>query len=447
MLPQSPITNAPTMDQICSYISSVEVDALLSNLEFPAVEEGAYSRLPLLKEPFEVTAIKWPPKGMSAIHKHEGFYGAVRVLEGRIINRAYIHEAGVLKEVEVTEFTANGVVEEPDGTIHLLENDMDTASISLHVYYPAVSSFEDMHLYNIDEGSIGILGAGAKSASWKSEEPNHFKRILQNSFRFESITFENSHYISPLVPKPTKEEILRELGQYYDEQAKAYDGNDLNIDWRRKYTSGVNRIIAVELMKRHVDDYLALCCGTGRRPLEIRELTGKQFDIYGVDISQQMVVESEKRGLKTQCGDITSVQFNLDQTYDCITYLYAFGHLTCREDRLEVLRKCKKHLNPGGVFFADLFCLRNIFEWGGEIQQLHEKYSLEEQGYDSGDIFYKRCGGQYRAFLHYFTREEIQALFLEAGFENVEIQKIGYTNRSGELHDTSEEGMYWIKAS
>ena len=122
MLPQSPITNAPTMDQICSYISSVEVDALLSNLEFPAVEEGAYSRLPLLKEPFEVTAIKWPPKGMSAIHKHEGFYGAVRVLEGRIINRAYIHEAGVLKEVEVTEFTANGVVEEPDGTIHLLEN-------------------------------------------------------------------------------------------------------------------------------------------------------------------------------------------------------------------------------------------------------------------------------------------------------------------------------------
>lgn len=447
MLPQPPITNAPTMDQICSYISSVEVDALLSNLEFPVVEEGAYTRLPLLKEPFEVTAIKWPPKGMSAIHKHEGFYGAVRVLQGRIVNRAYIHEAGVLKEVEVTEFAADGVVEEPDGTIHLLENGMDTASISLHVYYPAVSSFEDMHLYNTHEGSIGILGAGAKSASWKSEEPNHFKQILQNSFRFEGITSGNSHYISPIVPKPTKEEILSELGQYYDEQAKAYDGNDLNIQWRKEYTDGVNHIIAVELMKREVHDYLALCCGTGRRPVEIRDLTGKEFTIYGVDISKQMIIESTARGLQAQCGDITSPLFQLHKSFDCITYLYAFGHLTCREDRLEVLRKCKKHLNPGGVFFADLFCLRNIFEWGDEIQQLHKKYSLEDQGYDSGDIFYKRCGGQYRAFLHYFTREEIQALFLEAGFENIEIQKIGYTNRSGELHDTSDEGMYWVKAS
>jgi hypothetical protein len=98
------------------------------------------------------------------------------------------------------------------------------------------------------------------------------------------------------------------------------------------------------------------------------------------------------------------------------------------------------------VFFADLFCLRNIFEWGGAIQKLHEKYSLEEQGYNSGDIFYKRYGGQYRAFLHYFTREEILALFQDAGFEFIEIQKIGYTNRSGQLHDTSDEGMYWVKA-
>lgn len=447
MLPQAPQTTAPTIEDIWAYISAVDVDRLLLESEFPEVANGAYARLPLLKEPFEVTLIKWPVGAKSAIHKHDGFYGAVRVLKGRLVNRTYEHHSAVLEEIEVTEFTAGGIVEEADGTIHLLENSSEEESISIHVYYPAIASFEDMHLYNVEEGAIGVLGSGAQSASWKSEEPNHFKQIQQHAFRYKGIDSSGSHYITPVVPKPSKGEILHELGLYYDEQAQQYDGNDLNIAWRKQYTEGVNRIITVELMKRQVDNYLALCCGTGRRPLEIRALTGKDFNIYGVDISQQMVAESERRGLKTKCGDITSVQFKFDQTYDCITYLYAFGHLTCREDRLEVLRKCKQHLNPGGVFFADLFCLRNIFEWGGTIQQLHKKYSLEVQGYDSGDIFYKRSGGEHRAFLHYFTREEIQALFLEAGFENIEIQKIGYTNRSGELHDTSDEGMYWVKAS
>ena len=59
-----------------------------------------------------------------------------------------------------------------------------------------------------------------------------------------------------------------------------YDGNDLNIKWRKDYTEGVNRIIAVELMKLDIQDYMALCCGTGRRPIEIRDLTGKNFEIY-----------------------------------------------------------------------------------------------------------------------------------------------------------------------
>jgi ubiquinone/menaquinone biosynthesis C-methylase UbiE len=446
MLPQPPQTTAPNIEDIWAYISAVDADLLLSESEFPVVADAAYSRLTLLKEPFEVTLIRWPVGGKSAIHKHDGFYGAVRVLKGGLVNRVYEHHSAVLEETEIVEFTAGGIVEEADGTIHLLENSSEEESISLHVYYPCIVSFEGMHLYNIEEGAIGVLGSGAQSASWKSEVPNHFKQIQQHVYEFKSITSVGSHYISPIVPKPTKGEILRELSLYYDEQAKQYDGNDLNVDWRKQYTEGVNKIIAVELMKRQVDDYLAICCGTGRRPLEIKALTGKDFKIYGVDISEQMVAESEKRGLITKCGDITNVQFGFDQTYDCITYLYAFGHLTCREDRLEVLRKCKKHLNPGGVFFADLFCLRNIFEWGGAIQKLHEKYSLEEQGYNSGDIFYKRYGGQYRAFLHYFTREEILALFQDAGFEFIEIQKIGYTNRSGQLHDTSDEGMYWVKA-
>ena len=83
------------------------------------------------------------------------------MLSGTIINREYRHESDVLKEMEVTEFTSGGIVEEPDGTIHLLENPLQESSISLHIYYPAISSFEDMHSYNIEEGAIGVLASGA----------------------------------------------------------------------------------------------------------------------------------------------------------------------------------------------------------------------------------------------------------------------------------------------
>lgn len=444
---QPPQAAAPTIEDIWKYLEEIDAEELLSSLKFPSVPKGSYSRLPLHTAPFEVTAIKWPSFAKSAIHKHDGFYGAVRVLSGTIINREYRHEADVLKEIEVTEFTSGGIVEEPDGTIHLLENPLQEASISLHVYYPAISSFEDMHLYNIEEGAIGVLDSGATGASWNSEDPNHFKKIQENAFRFSSIGETDSHYISPIVPKPSKTEILASLSHYYNEQAEVYDGNDLNIRWRKEYTEGVNRIIAVELMKLDIQDYMALCCGTGRRPIEIRELTGKNFEIFGVDISENMIQESNARGLKTQIGDITSIEFDFNQNYDCITYLYAFGHLTSRKDRIEVLKKCKRHLNPGGVFFADLFCLRNVFEWGEEIQRIHAKYRLEDQGYEPGDVFYRRTAGEHRAFLHYFTREEIVSLFEEAGFEHIEIQKIGYTKRSGQLHNTSDEGMYWVKAS
>ena len=442
-----PELSIPTAADIWNYIQSIDASQLLAELEFPEVPEGAYARVPLFTEPFEVTAIKWPAKGKSAIHKHDGFFGAVRVLDGAIINRAYEHGEGVLREVEISEFTSGGIVEEPDGTIHLLENPLERESISLHVYYPPISTFEGMDLYEPEIGAIGTLGSGAKSASWKSEEPNHFGQILEKAFYFVPIQeSDQSHYITPMVPKPDSESILSELGRYYDEQARIYDSNDLKKDWRKKYTRGVNAIVAEELKNRPVERMLALCCGTGRRASKIRELSEKSFPITGVDISPLMCEQASERGLEVVQGDISDPEFTLEHSFDAITYLYAFGHLPSRTARLNVLRSCKAHLKPGGVFFADLFCLRNIHEWGADIEAYHQKYRLSEQGYDAGDVFYKRMGGTHRAYLHYFKRDEILDLFHEAGFEQVEIRKIGYTESSGQLHDRSDEGMYWVKA-
>ena len=51
-----------------------------------------------------------------------------------------------------------------------------------------------------------------------------------------------------------------------------------------------------------------------QKTIEIRELTGKNFEIYGVDISENMIQESNARGLKTQIGDITSLNLTLIKT-------------------------------------------------------------------------------------------------------------------------------------
>lgn len=447
-LPSLKPTGTMSPEWIWDYIQSINADEMLAAVEFPSGAEGGYARKTLQKEPFEVTLIQWPAKGQSAVHKHDGFFGAVRVLKGALVNKAFEHQGHSLVEYSVAKFLRDGVVEEPDGMIHQLVNEEATTAVSLHVYAPAIETFAGMRLYDLETGSIGVLSNTAKSASWNVAEDGHFQQIDRAVFTYISYQHlqHGSHMIYPLVPKPASESINTLLRSYYNEQAAEYDLNDHQSTWRREYTRGINELVAKWIEEHTVKNYLALCAGTGRRPVRIQRLSGKEYDLFGVDISRSMCELAVERGINMQCGALATMDLQFDRQFEVITYLYAFGHLIDEAERLSTLIKARELLAPGGVFFADLFCLRNVHEWGKAIQESHQMLKLQAQGYAPGDIFYKRSDGDELAFLHYFTREEIEDLFARAGFNTVHIRKVGYTKYSGELHDLSEEGMYWVQA-
>lgn len=437
-----------TPDLLWEYTHQLDGEDMLKSVEFPIVDEGAYARVTLQKTPFEITVIKWPAKGKSAIHHHEGFFGAVKVVRGTLINRVFKSTNFSLMETSVVQFQAGGIVEEHDGVIHQLENPDDSPAISIHVYFPAIENFEGMTLFDAASGSMGVLGAQAKSASWKEGVEGHFARIQRGLLSF--IPYEQlqkgSHIVYPIVPKPSEYAIDQLLKRYYDAQAVEYDSNEHQSSWRRAYTAGINRIVAHYVEQHDVQNYLALCTGTGRRPVRIQRMSGKEYHIYGVDISRNMCELATKRGLMVQCGSIDSEAITFDCKFDVITYLYALGHISNESTRVKVLKKVHSLLSPNGVFFADLFCLKNVHEWGLEIEKLHASYRLQDQGYERGDIFYKRADGEALAYLHYFTKEEVEQLFATAGFSKVLVRKVGYTVQSGELHDVQDEGMFWVEA-
>ena len=100
----------------------------------------------------------------------------------------------------------------------------------------------------------------------------------------------------------------------------------------------------------------------------------------------------------------------------------------------------------GAPLYLDAFNIEDKNEWGPRVEAYFKNQSLGKLGYDRGDIFYKKVGGNCLAFLHYFTEEELISLITECGFEIKELHYIGYIQKSGELVKDKTEGFFFVKA-
>ena len=84
--------------------------------------------------------------------------------------------------------------------------------------------------------------------------------------------------------------------------------------------------------------------------------------------------------------------------------------------------------------------MENPNEWGPEALRLFEELQLEKEGYESGDLFYKRHDGRSMAFLHYCRQDGITALVESCGLQVVTVHRIGYVERPGEVLKPDEPG-------
>ena len=182
-----------TFQSLNEFIEGIDIDTLEYGKHIIEPEAlGDYGRNELAMEPFECVLVCWPPKTESAIHLHDGLFGYVWVVEGELDNVFYRDNDGQLIEFSIEKYCRNGLVPEPDGVIHKLRNNhVNQRAVSVHFYYPALTSFDGMKIYNPETGDTGILSDQAKSAFW-NEEPGHFKSIERNVFEFVSYEKLNS---------------------------------------------------------------------------------------------------------------------------------------------------------------------------------------------------------------------------------------------------------------
>ena len=425
-----------TYEVLCRWVETIDWTLCDWADHVPKVSsDDDYARNIVCLDPFEVVLLHWPPGVESAVHHHEGFWGTVVCLQGVLENVTYQINDGVLRQKDVLRAHPKGIVPEPDGTIHKIRNGSDQeALVTLHFYHPALEDLDGLVLYDLKSGTAFTCNQSAPTASIHLPVSN-YRSIKEYAFRFEPQP-EASHVQCNIVPKPDAETIERMIEGYFAEQANQYDALDAQIQKRRHYTAAIDGLVAMGLRtlsdSRPVARVMHLACGTGRRAIDIRMESGLEYTMEGVDMCEEMAAQAAARDVQVHLGSLRYPQeFISSESFDAVTLLYAFGHLPNRKTRRNIIKASFEMLNPGGVFYVDAFDAEDEYEWGPEaIQQFHDQ-RLGHQGYEEGDVFYRRTLGEHVAFLHYCSSSRLRSLMEEAGFVDIQVTTIGYDQAVG----------------
>lgn len=439
-----------TYKKLGQLIRQIDINSINFSNEPEAYEKSDvsdYYRKIYTLDPLEVAVLYWPPSAESAIHFHSGFYGYVLVLNGEGENVEFQFQDKILTPKRRILCKKSGVMNEPDGTIHLIKNaSSENPLITLHLYVPALENLDGLTLFDIESKKIGVLNEKALNASF-NEPIAHFHSIEDNAFETVDPTqnpkSHRSHYIFPVVPKPNEEEINVMLQAYYDEQAAKYDKFDTEHASRQAYNNAINEQIAADFQDFKPKNVLDIAGGTGRRSEEIKNMCQGNFQPVILDMSANMIVEAQKRGFTGINAPFLSAKLPKDH-FDAIYFLYAFGHISSNALRIQTLEKIYSQLKSGGRFYFDVFDIDNKHEWGHMARKNYFDLELEHMGYEEGDVFYKKSGGSEVAYLHYFDREKLIKMIEKIGFNVRKVSQIGYVKNAGAYCTKPNEGNLFL---
>jgi SAM-dependent methyltransferase len=273
--------------------------------------------------------------------------------------------------------------------------------------------------------------------------PSGKKRLSLTLSRKKSMA--ETHEILILKPKPKAEEILRLTAEYFDARGRDYDSFEAATPKRDLFTESVDKIIGESFAANPtVSSVLSVACGTGRRELEIQRYSERDLSFTGVEISAEMAELSRSRGFDVIEGSWPDVELP-NHNFDSALVLSAFGHVPTQEMRVKFLQRIAQALSPNAPLFFDVLNLNDQNEWGPKLVSLFATESQSENGFDLGDVLYRKIGEPEVCFYHYFTSEEIQSLLSQSGFELTKLWCIGYGDHFGEVMD-SGNGAFLVQA-
>lgn len=254
-----------------------------------------------------------------------------------------------------------------------------------------------------------------------------------------------THEIVVMKPKPSPDEIIRLTTEYFNARGRSYDHFDSVTPKRDLFTERVDTVVGHSFGEHHsIQKVVSIACGTGRRELDISRIANRSIEFYGVEASPEMAQLARNRGLHVLTGSWPDVELPAGQ-FDAAIVLSALGHVPSEEFRVRFLAKIREALVPDAHLFFDVLNLKDQTEWGPRIEWIHAAESLQLNGFDAGDVMYRKIGEPEICFYHYFTVEEISSLLTKSGFKLVRVLHIGYGRKSGEVL-SSEDGALLIEA-
>ena len=169
-----------------------------------------------------------------------------------------------------------------------------------------------------------------------------------------------------LRPDHPPEAYVREL---FDEYATRFE---TELTQKLHYNTPKHLADLLAPLAQHHHRVLDLGCGTGLMGVELQ---GRFDELYGVDLSRNMVQQARSKNLYTRLtvGDVTAFLTSQDQPYDLIIAADVFVYVGALD---EVFAQAARLLSPQGLFVASVekaeegFCLQPSLRYAHSLSYL-----------------------------------------------------------------------------
>lgn len=242
----------------------------------------------------------------------------------------------------------------------------------------------------------------------------------------------------------------------YKDFAFIYDELMNEVDYNG-WVEYIEEIIEKEGTK--VQNILELACGTGNLTIP---LTKKNYDIAGIDISEEMLgvarEKAEKEGVELVLlqQDIAELDFDITNL-DCVLCACdGFNYITYDEDLENVFKKTYELLKENGLFIFDISSFYKLSSVLGnnmygenreDIAYMWQNYFDDEENLVEMELafFVKDEDGRFERFeeVHQqraYTEEEILDMLQSVGFKDIKV----YSDFTFETPKKDSERIFFV---
>lgn len=152
----------------------------------------------------------------------------------------------------------------------------------------------------------------------------------------------------------------------------------LDNEWRREVLPPIKTLEALGLQNN--DIVADIGCGIGYFTIPITDIVSRENKIFGLDTSEEMLEETEKRALLAEVSNVITIntkEYDLKLPSESVTFALVVNVLHEIEDKNKFLIEVSRILKPEGKI-AIIEWEKEIMDFGPPVDHRLDKVELNE---------------------------------------------------------------------